>query len=68
MTAHWGVADPVAFVGSEERTLRHLRTIHGYLESRIKIFVSLPLASLDRMALQQRLDQIGRTVPEGEPA
>jgi arsenate reductase len=68
MTAHWGVEDPVAFVGSEERTLRHLRTIHGYLESRIKIFVSLPLASLDRMALQQRLDQIGRTVPEGEPA
>jgi len=48
--------------------LRRFRTIYGHLESRIKIFASLPLASLDRMVLQQRLDQIGRTVPEGEPA
>ena len=68
MTAHWGVADPVAFVGPKDQMLRRFRTIYGHLESRIKIFASLPLASLDRMALQQRLDQIGRTVPEGEPA
>ena len=59
MTAHWGVEDPAAFVGSEEKTLAFFKRIYGYLENRIKIFVSLPIASLDRLSLQTRLDQIG---------
>lgn len=60
MSAHWGVEDPAAFVGSEERTLASFRRVYGYLESWIKIFVSLPIRSLDKLALQQRLDEIGR--------
>jgi protein-tyrosine-phosphatase len=63
MTAHWGVEDPVAFVGSDEKTYQFFKTIYGYLDNRIKIFVSLPLASIDRLALQERLDQIGTEVP-----
>jgi arsenate reductase len=63
MTAHWGVEDPAAFVGSEEKTMQMFRKVYGYLDNRIKIFVSLPIASLDRMALQRRLDQIGHELP-----
>ena len=59
MTAHWGVEDPAAFVGSDEKTYQFFRTIYGYLDNRIKIFVSLPLASLDQMTLQKRLEAIG---------
>jgi hypothetical protein len=36
------------------------------LDNRIKIFTSLPLASLDRIKLQERLDEIGKTRPPGE--
>jgi protein-tyrosine-phosphatase len=63
MTAHWGVEDPAAFVGSDEKTYHFFKTIYGYLDNRIKIFVSLPFASLDRLALQKRLDQIGTEAP-----
>jgi arsenate reductase len=66
MSAHWGVEDPVKFEGPEDKMLRHFRTIYGYLENRIKIFVSLPIASLDRLSLQKRLDEIGKTLPARE--
>ena len=68
MTAHWGVEDPAVFIGSEEKTFAQFRRIYGYLESRIKIFVSLPLASLDRLSLQQRLREIGQTSDVEQPA
>jgi protein-tyrosine-phosphatase len=68
MTAHWGVEDPAAFVGSEEKTYQCFRRVYGYLENRIKIFVSLPIASLDRLSLQQRLEQIGQTMPAEQSA
>ena len=59
-TAHWGVADPAAVVGSEtDRSLAFRRAFHE-LENRIKIFVSLPLEALDRVRLQEQLDEIGR--------
>lgn len=61
MTARWGVEDPAAFVGPEDRALRFFRTVYGFLENRIKIFVALPVASLDRLTLQRRLDAIGRS-------
>lgn len=67
MTAHWGVEDPAAFVGPEDKTYRCFRRVYGYLENRIKIFTSLPLASLDRLTLQERLRDIGRTEPGDEP-
>jgi protein-tyrosine-phosphatase len=59
MTAHWGVEDPAAFVGSEAQTYRFFRNIYGQLENRIKIFTSLPIRSLDRLSLQQRIEEIG---------
>ncbi len=65
ITAHWGVEDPVAFEGSEDQRLRFFRRVYGYLENRIKLFVSLPLDSLDRLALQRRVDEIGRLRPDG---
>jgi arsenate reductase (thioredoxin) len=68
MTAHWGVKDPAAFVGPEDKTLRFFKKVYGLLENRIKIFVSLPLASLDRLSLQHRLDAIGQTTPAEDSA
>ena len=60
MTAHWGVEDPAAFVGPEDKTLQVFRRVYGYLENRIKIFVSLPIRLLDKLSLQRRLEEIGQ--------
>jgi protein-tyrosine-phosphatase len=59
ITAHWGAADPAAFVGSEEAKRRFFLRIYTELENRIKIFVSLPFESLDRFALERRVREIG---------
>jgi arsenate reductase len=63
MTAHWGVADPAAVTGSETERWLAFRQAFRELENRIKVFVSLPIRSLDRLSLQHRLDEIGRTPP-----
>jgi arsenate reductase len=60
MTAHWGVADPAAVEGSETDKWLAFRTAFRELEARIKIFTSLPISSLDRVKLQERLRAIGR--------
>jgi protein-tyrosine-phosphatase len=65
MTAHWGVEDPAVFVGPDGRKLRLFRDVYFQLERRIQIFINLPIASLDRLSLQRRLDEIGRTRTEG---
>ena len=64
MTAHWGVPDPAAVEGAE--TQRRLAFADAYrnLSNRISIFTSLPIASLDRLSLQQRLEEIGRKFPQ----
>ena len=59
ITAHWGAADPAAFVGSEEARRRFFLRIYTELENRIKIFTSLPFESLDRFALERRVREIG---------
>jgi len=64
MTAHWGVDDPAAFVGPGDRKLRLFRDVYFQLERRIQIFTNLPIASLDRLSLQKRLDEIGRSRAE----
>jgi protein-tyrosine-phosphatase len=64
MTAHWGVDDPAAFVGPDDRKPRLFRDVYFQLERRIQIFTSLPIASLDRLSLQRSLDAIGRTRAE----
>ncbi len=61
MTAHWGVADPAAVEGSETEQWLAFRQAFRELEARIKIFTSLPLRSLDRVKLQARLHEIGRS-------
>ncbi len=63
MTAHWGVPDPAA-AGTEAE--RHLAFAEAYrmLHNRISVFTSLPIQSIDRLALQKRLDEIGRPLPK----
>lgn len=63
MTAHWGIADPAAVEGDEVTRMMAFRQALRELEHRVDIFVNLPLASLDRLKLQDRLDAIGRSVP-----
>ena len=57
MTAHWGVADPAAVEGPGQRAA-FANALHQ-LRHRISLLLSLPVESLDRMSLQQRLDAIG---------
>lgn len=60
VTAHWGLPDPAAAAGGEaERRLAFADT-YRMLRNRISAFVNLPLASLDGLALKERLDEIGR--------
>ena len=66
MTAHWGVEDPAAFAGPEDRQRALFLRVYTALESRIKIFTSLRLEDIDRLSLQRRLDDIGRISPESE--
>ena len=60
MTAHWGVEDPAAVSGTERQQRDAFVKAFRELEARIKIFVNLPMASLDRARLQQRIDDLGR--------
>ena len=68
VSAHWGVADPAAVEGSETEKWLAFRQAFRELESRIKIFTSLPIKSLDRVKLQERLREIGRSRPADEVA
>lgn len=61
MTAHWGVPDPAAMEGTDSAKWTAFRDVFKVLENRIKIFTSLPLASLERAKLKRQLDEIGRT-------
>jgi arsenate reductase (thioredoxin) len=60
MTAHWGVPDPAAVQGDPTEIERAFRTAFLSLDRRIALFLSLPLASLDRLALKKKVDDIGR--------
>jgi len=62
MSAHWGVPDPAAVTGTDEEKRHAFRDAATTLRKRIELFASLPTATLDRMGLQNRLDQIGKTV------
>jgi len=62
MTAHWGVADPSKVEGSDAVKAQAFADTHRMLHQRISIFINLPLTSLDKLALQKRLDDIGRSV------
>jgi len=60
MTAHWGIPDPAAATGPEEIRRKAFFTAYSQLSSRLSIFVNLSLRNLDRLALQKKLDEIGK--------
>jgi arsenate reductase len=60
MTAHWGVPDPAAVNGSREAVEKAFRDAFIILDRRISLFLCLPLASLDKLAIQKQIDEIGR--------
>jgi arsenate reductase (thioredoxin) len=60
MTAHWGVADPAAVKGTPGEIERAFREAFVALDRRIGLFLSLPLQSLDRMAIQKEINRIGQ--------
>jgi len=60
MTAHWGLPDPAAVPGSDEDKARAFRDTYVMLDRRIGLFTSLPIASLDRLSLGERVREIGR--------
>jgi len=66
MTAHWGVEDPAAVEGSDEDKRRAFLKAFTELNRRISLFVSLPLARLDALAIKRELDQIGRLREQGQ--
>ena len=61
MTAHWGIADPAAAKGTPEEIARAFRDAFTVLDRRIGLFLSLPLATLEDMAIKREIDQIGRS-------
>jgi arsenate reductase (thioredoxin) len=68
MTAHWGIADPAAVEGTDAEKALAFRKALEELETRVKLFTSLPIGSLDSMALQVRLREIGRSSIDTESA
>ncbi len=60
MTAHWGIPDPAAVTGSPDEIERAYRDAFMALERRIGLFLCLPLASLDHLAIKREIDKIGQ--------
>jgi arsenate reductase (thioredoxin) len=59
MTAHWAVPDPAAVAGTPEQIEKAFREAFMILDRRISLFLCLPVASLDRIALKKEIDRIG---------
>jgi arsenate reductase (thioredoxin) len=68
MTAHWGIADPATVEGTDAEKAFAFRKALKELETRIKLFISLPIESLDGMTLQAKLREIGKSSTATEPA
>lgn len=60
MTAHWGIPDPAAVKGADEEIARAFRDAFMVLDRRIGLFLSLPLGTLEQMAIKREIDNIGR--------
>ena len=61
MSAHWGVPDPAAVVGSQSEIAAAFGDTYRMMSQRIGIFCALPISGIDKLALQKRLDSIGTT-------
>ena len=68
ITAHWGLPDPAAVEGSETDIALAFADTYRMLSNRIGLLVSLPMASLDRLSLKRRMDEIGHTSDAAETA
>lgn len=64
MTAHWGIPDPASAEGTEAERRLAFADAYRMLNNRISIFINLPMNTLDKLALQKRLDEIGRSLPK----
>ena len=60
LTAHWGVPDPAAVEGIDEQVERAFRDAFMILDRRISLLLCLPMASLDKLAIQKEIDSIGK--------
>jgi arsenate reductase len=60
MTTHWGVPDPASVLGTPEEIARAFRDAFTVLDRRIGLFLSLPLSTLERLAIQREIDSIGK--------
>lgn len=67
MTAHWGVEDPAAVEGTEVEIQKVFAQAAKYLKNRISAFLSLPHSSIDKLALEQHLRQIGKMEGSTQP-
>src|SRR5580692_11588717 len=63
-TAHWGIADPAAVEGTEAEKREAFRMALRELEARIRLFINLPIQSLDQLALKVKLKEIGQARAE----
>jgi arsenate reductase (thioredoxin) len=63
VTAHWGIEDPAAVEGTDvqKEAAFSISTAASYIRNRTAAFLSLPLRSLDELALERRLREIGQT-------
>ena len=61
MTAHWGIPDPAAVKGTPDEIARAFRDVFTILDRRIGLFLALPLATLEQLAIQKEINQIGRS-------
>ncbi len=61
MTAHWGIEDPPAVEGSDIQKQRAFNLAFRYLKNRISLFLATPIHRLDKLALQNRLREIGES-------
>ena len=68
MSAHWGLPDPVQATGNAIEQRLAFSEAFRMLRNRLTIFVSLPISSLDNLALQKNLDQIGRNTDKAPEA
>ena len=60
ITGHWGIPDPAAVEGAPEEIERAFRDSYIILDRRINLFLSLPIASLEKLAIKKEIDRIGR--------
>ena len=65
MSAHWAVPDPAAATGKEAEIAAIFADTYRMLDNRISIFSSLPIESIDKLSLQRRLDEIGKSGADG---